>query len=207
MRTSASTRAPQTPTVNELDEARRRFQEYEPRDLFYRVATELIELALAGETRITVPEALAVLLQTWNAQYYQYRPFTEQHFREIEQLLETHLKTVLSFRDRSIESVSQADLKTVEALFDYFEQILGPVGAAKSLHLLGPNFFPLWDREIARCHRCDLNKVGNNGANYMAFFLLTLQQVRTLLPLMADGAGLLKKIDEYNYCKYTKRWM
>ncbi len=207
MRTSASARAPQTPTVNELDEARRRFQEYEPRDLFYRVATELIELALAGETRITVPEALAVLLQTWNAQYYQYRPFTEQHFREIEQLLETHLKTVLSFRDRSIDSVSQADLKTVEPLFDCFEQILGPVGAAKSLHLLGPNFFPLWDREIARCHRCDLNKVGNNGANYMAFFLLTLQQVRTLLPLMANGAGLLKKIDEYNYCKYTKRWM
>src|SRR5690349_6173636 len=113
MRTSASARAPQTPTVNELDEARRRFQEYEPRDLFYRAATELIELALAGETRITVPEALAVLLQTWNAQYYQYRPFTEQHFREIEQLLETHLKTVLSFRGRSIDSVSQADLKTV----------------------------------------------------------------------------------------------
>ncbi len=207
MRTSASARAPQAPTVDELNEAHRRFQEYEPRDLFYRVATELIELSSAGRTRITVAEALAVLLQTWNAQYYQYRPFTEQHFREIERLLETHLKGALSFRSRSIDSVTQTDLKTVEALFDHFEQVLGPVGAAKALHLLGPNFFPLWDREIARCHRCDLNKVGDNGANYMAFFLLTLQQVRTLLPLQPDGAGLLKRIDEYNYCKYTKHWM
>jgi hypothetical protein len=86
---------------------------------------------------------LAVLLQTWNEQYYQYRPFTEEHFIEIEKLLATYFDQALALRHRSIDSVTEADLKTIEALFDSFEQVLGPGGAAKSLHLLGPNFFPL----------------------------------------------------------------
>ena len=195
------------PTAEELKEARRRFREYEPRDLFYRVASELIELALADKTRITVAEALAVLLQTWNEQYYQYRPFTEGHFCEIEKLIQAHMDQVLAFRSRSIDSVTEADLKTVESLFDSFEKVLGPVGAVKALHLLAPKFFPLWDRKIAKGYRCELNTVGANGANYMAFFLSTLQQVRSLLPAMRGESDLLKSIDEFNYCRYTKGWM
>jgi hypothetical protein len=62
----------------------------------------LIELTLAGKTRIAVAEALAVLLQTWNELYYQFRPFTEEHFHEIEKLLQTHLDQVLAFRNRSM---------------------------------------------------------------------------------------------------------
>jgi hypothetical protein len=207
MRIVASVPEIHAPTVEELEEARRRFREYEPRDLFYRVASELSELALAGKTRITVAEALAVLLQTWNQQYYQFRPFTEEHFHDIEQLLETHLNQALAFRNRNIDSVTNADLGAVEALFDSFEQVLGPVGAVKSLHLLAPRFFPLWDREIAKRYRCELCKVGANGAHYMAFFLLTLQQVRALLPALGNEPDLLKRIDEFNYCKYTKGWI
>ena len=41
---------------------------------------KLIELALTGKTGITVAEALAVLLQTWNAQYCQFRPFASTAF-------------------------------------------------------------------------------------------------------------------------------
>jgi hypothetical protein len=142
MRKAVSAPPIHTPTAEELKDVRRRFQEYEPRDLFYRVASELIDLALAGKTRITVAEG-AVLLQTWNAQYYQFRPFTEEHFREIEKLLHTDLDQVLRFHNRGIDSATKDDLETVEALFNRFEQVLGPVGAVKSLHLLGPNFFPL----------------------------------------------------------------
>jgi len=42
-------------------------------DLFYRAATELVSLALEGKTSLSVAEALAVLLQTWNKIFYQYR--------------------------------------------------------------------------------------------------------------------------------------
>ena len=114
----------------------------EPRDLFYRVASELIGLALTGKTSITVAEASAVLLQTWNARYYQFRPFTLQHFADIEALLQKHLEDALRFRSRGIESISKSDLPIVVSLCNSFEQVLGPVGAAKSLHLLAPKFFP-----------------------------------------------------------------
>ena len=118
-----ATAAPEryTPTVAQLDEARKRFWEYEPRDLFYRVASELIELALTGGTNITVAEALAVLLQTWNAQYYQFRPFTLEHFANIEALLQKHMDDALRCRSRSIESVGKSDLPLVESLFNGFE--------------------------------------------------------------------------------------
>ena len=109
MKRAAAALESYTPTVGELDEARKRFLESEPRDLFYRVASELIELALTGRTSITVAEALAVLLQTWNAQYYQFRRFTLQHFADIEALVQKHSDDALRFRSRGIESVSKSD--------------------------------------------------------------------------------------------------
>jgi hypothetical protein len=175
--------------------------------LFYRVATELIEFALTGKTSITLAEALAVLLQTWNAQYYQFRPFTLQHFADIEALLQKHLDDALRFRSRGIQSVRKSDLPIVESLFNSFERVLGPVGAAKSLHLLAPKFLPLWDRAIAKAYDCELGSVGTNGANYSLFFLHAVRQARTLSPSMPEEANLLKRIDEYNYCKHTKGWM
>lgn len=68
----SSKRVPPLPTATQLEQARELFEEYEPRDLFYRAATELIDLALDRKTSLTVAEALAVLLQTWNAQYYRF---------------------------------------------------------------------------------------------------------------------------------------
>ena len=54
-------RVPVLPTLEQLEEARARFEAYEPRDLFYRAATELVALALEGKTKLSVGESLAVL--------------------------------------------------------------------------------------------------------------------------------------------------
>jgi hypothetical protein len=64
-------------SANDLRRARVVFEANETRDLFYRAATALVDLALRGATSLTVAEALAVLLQTWNRPYYQYRKFTK----------------------------------------------------------------------------------------------------------------------------------
>lgn len=48
------------------------------------------------------------------------------------------------------ESVRPNEETTICDLFRDFEQ-LGPVGAAKALHLLAPNVFPLWDRAVIFC--------------------------------------------------------
>ena len=57
--------------LRELHQARRKFEKYEPRSLFYRAAKELVELALKRSTSLTLAESLAVLLMTWNKAYAQ----------------------------------------------------------------------------------------------------------------------------------------
>ena len=140
------------PSVEDIDAARQAFETNEPRDLFYRAATELVTLALDGKTSLSVAEALAVLLQTWNKMFYQYRRFDNQHFADIERLISDHHSIPIAFRQRSIEGLNQEDEGEVARVFKAFEEVLGPVGAAKCLHLLAPRFFPLWDRAIAEAY-------------------------------------------------------
>lgn len=52
------------PTAEELRAARAEFKRVEPRALFYRAATELVDLAWKGQSSLSLAEATAVLLQT-----------------------------------------------------------------------------------------------------------------------------------------------
>jgi hypothetical protein len=52
-----------------------------------------------------------------------------------------------------------------------------------------------------------LSTKSSNDAYYSAFFLAAGLQARTLAPTMPEEANLLKRIDEFNYCKHTKGWM
>jgi hypothetical protein len=197
----------QTPTIRDIEAARQAFEANEPRDLFYRVATELVSLALEGRTSLSVAEALAVLLQTWNKRFYQYRRFDGQHFTEIEQLISDHHSLLITFRQRSIESFDQEDESEVKHVFKAFEEVLGPVGAAKCLHLLAPRFFPLWDRAIADNYDLPLGKAGTNAGRYCSFMRIVKGQIQSLGGEQLIGRNPLKAIDEYNYCKYTKGWI
>lgn len=197
----------QTPTIQDIEAARQAFEANEPRDLFYRAATELVSLALEGRTSLSVAESLAVLLQTWNKMFYQYRRFDSQHFADIERLISDYYSLLLTFRQRSIEHFDQEDKSKVGRLFKAFEEILGPVGAAKCLHLLAPRFFPLWDRAIADAYGLPLGKIGTNAERYCYFMRIVKGQIQSLGGEQAIARNPLKAIDEYNYCKHTKGWI
>lgn len=138
-------------TLADVGAAREVFEMNEPRDLFYRSATELVGLALREPGRLAVADALAILLQTWNKNYYRFhKSFNAAHFAEIDALLVKYGTELKAYRERKIEGLCDADEKDVLAIFEEFETVLGPVGAAKALHLLAPTFFPLWDRTIAK---------------------------------------------------------
>jgi hypothetical protein len=198
---------PRTITTQDIQTARQVFEANESRDLFYRAATELVELALHGTTSLSVAEALAVLLQTWNREFYRYRHFDSQHFSNIEQLIINNQQVLANFRQRSIESFLEEDEAIVEVVFQSFEQVLGPVGAAKCLHLLAPQFFPLWDRAIAEAYGLSLKKMGKNTDLYCRLIEIVREQAKSLGGQTAIGRNPLKAIDEYNYCKYTKQWI
>lgn len=204
-----------TPAPQDLEAARKIFEEGEPRDLFYRAATELVGLALEGKSSLNVTEALAVLLQTWNKAFYRFTPFDSQHlftpfdsqhFSNLEEVVIRYEAELATFRNRSIESLLDEDGSLVQKLFADYEEVLGPVGAAKALHLLAPRFFPLWDRAIAKAYGLALRERGKNADRYRRFMEITKQQHATLSGEQAIEQNLLKALDEYNYCKYTKGW-
>jgi len=96
------------PAIQEIEAARITFEEHEPSDLFYRAATELVDLAISGKTSLKLAEALAVLLITWNRSYYQYQPVNSQHFADMEYVISSHQQILKDLRERSIESLLEA---------------------------------------------------------------------------------------------------
>jgi hypothetical protein len=195
------------PKIRELEAAKKAFEQNEPRDLFYRAATELVDQAIQGNSSLSLAEALAVLLQTWNSAYYRYSAFDNQHFTDIENIVNINYKLLLKIRERSIETFFDGDKPKIKQVFVDFEEVLGPVGAAKCLHLLAPKFFPLWDRAIAKAYNLPLKKRGNNGDSYCLFMEISKEQCESIRHKKTVITNPLKAIDEYNYCRYTKQWL
>ena len=196
------------PSIKDLKKARKVFLEKEPRDLFYKVATELIELSIKEKTKVKLSEALAVLLQTWNRAYYQYRGFDNDHFKKIDNLVEKYSNSIMNnFRNRPILLLLENERDKISKIFIDFEKVLGPVGAAKSLHLLAPRFFPIWDSTIVKAYGIYMKSKGKNTDMYWSFMRISRKQCEELEGIMPKENNPLKYIDEYNYCHYTKNWI
>lgn len=198
-------------TVGVLQRARERFHAWEPRDLFYRAATQLIDSAEKGGD-LDLAESIAVLLQTWNSQFYRFRRgFKEQDFVAIRGCLRRHGPALSGFRRRRLTTLRSDDEHPIIGVFQDFEVALGPVGSAKCLHLLAPNFFPIWDGTIAReAYGVHFNRSGQNGGKYLEVMRLTLAEIEQAGGWSAIQRGVrgnpLKAVDEYNFCVYTKKW-
>jgi hypothetical protein len=193
-------------TINQIQLAHRTFLENEPRDLFYRAAIYLVEKAINMEGTLSLAEAVSVLLQTWNRSFYRYHPFTNEHFDKIEELLTQHQVEILQYRPRFISSLSEIERNNIPRLFESFEKVLGPIGAAKTLHLLAPRFFSIWDRTIAVAYGLPLTAMGTNGDKYFSFMLCQKEQSESIVNEI-EAISTIKVIDEYNYCHFTKGWI
>lgn len=153
-------------------------------------------------TTVSVAEALDVLLQTWNVSFYRFRGgFNEEDLAKIKALVSDHHAMIEEYGQRSITSLALGEEDALRMLFSRFEDVLGPVGAAKSLHLLAPLFFPLWDRAIAKAYHVNLDRGTPDG--YISFMRISKEQCRVLAEQGAPWPDLLKALDEYNYCTYV----
>src|SRR3989338_7854036 len=103
-----------------------------------------------------------------------------------------------------------------------------PVGVVKAFHLLAPDFFPLWDDEIARRYGCMWSRSEDAAGKYLRFMELNQGIMNRLVGAVARRRGarpqvalwfmvqncpigarwncFLKMLDEYNYVRYTKSW-
>ncbi len=198
---------PDMPTTKDLEDAHEIYLENEPRDLFYHAASELVRLSRTNATDINLAEALAVLLLTWNQSFYRFHPdlYSEEHFKDIEGLLEAHEATIAKFGRGSIFTLRDEDRETVQTIFTAFRKILRPTGAAKALHLLAPTFFPIWDFAIRQAYgkRGGVPYADRGEApGYWAFMKATRRQYENVEPEWRLDVGILKALDDYNYCKY-----
>jgi hypothetical protein len=174
----------------------------EPRDLAYNVSRDLIERAYAGEGRFSRGDGVAILLMSWNSGFYRFRPdLGRQLAPALEELIEEHDASLASWRERSAATYDPAvDATEVEQVYRAFVRVLWPVGTAKSLHVLAPGFFPIWDQWIARAFRLRLSPPETSVASYLTFMDIARE--------FARGSRLtdpLKALDEWAYVTYTLR--
>ncbi len=175
------------PTAKDLEEAHKRYQEEVCDHFAYRIATEEM---LAGR----LAEGIMLLLIVWSRLNR-----TKFHPKSLHDVLRENACIIAEFAGRSFSSMTNSDEIETKHLFRAFNDVpyIGPVGAAKSMHLLASDFFPLWDTAIAEQYHCSLDAEG-----YWTFMLATKRQYENLQPEWGLDVGLLKLLDEYNYCKY-----
>jgi hypothetical protein len=200
------------PNREELLKGHEEFEKHEKRDAMYKVATFLVSHFWGKPTDMA--DGLGVLLLTWNQAFYRYGIFD---FDKLEKCIADNLQKITSFRNRDILSLSNSDEDDIKDLFLEFLEALkintgkmkgrkSPVAVAKTLHLLSPKFFPLWDDKIARAYGCYYNEKPTE--KYVSFCKITknmADKVKNYIDM--NDKSLTKLIDEYNYSKYTQKWI
>ncbi len=161
----------------QLVEGSRIFVENEKRDAMYKVATYLVS-QFWGRTR-DITDGLGVLLLTWNQAFYRYGSFD---FGSLENCLNENMTALSQFRERDIFSLDDKDEKAIRTLFDSLLKALqdpnghnSPVAVSKTLHLLAPKFFPLWDNRIAKAYGCLWHYSNEAWVKYLDFMRKTQQ--------------------------------
>ena len=191
------------------------FGRHEKRDAMYKIAILLVCRFWGNPAEMA--DGLGVLLLTWNQALYRYGSFD---FDRLEECIRRNFQALSGFRKRNIVSLSEADEKSIQVLFNDFLEALqvasgkkqgvkSPVAVAKALHLLAPKFFPLWDAKIAKAYNCCYNR--NPFKKYNQFMKLMKNFAKVVGSYVNlsyyPKKSLLKLIDEYNYSKYTKEWI
>lgn len=202
------------PTIQEIEIAQKIYEAEYPGDIYYVAAMTQMEIAISGNNCRGIAVGIAILLLDWNKEYYfrWNRPllkgsyFSEKHLSDVEQVVCQYLQVLKDWRQRSILSFSSEDEIVVKEVFREFHRVLGPVGAAKSLHLIAPLFFPLWDNLIAReGYGIDLGSPAKRKADlYCRFMNKVKEQYKQLRGEPSIANNLLKAIDQFNFIKYTK---
>ncbi len=203
---------PELPSKTEFLKGIQAFKDEERRDAMYKVATFLLQHFWGKPAEMA--DALGVLLLTWNQAFYRYGLFD---FDLLEESIRNNLPVIEGFRRRDILSISDSDRTAVGQLFDDFLRALridsgksqgktSPVSVAKALHLLAPGFFPLWDARIARAYHCYYD--WKPADRYWEFCRITKEMASSLQGYSdRTDKTIVKLIDEYNYARFTGKWI
>lgn len=161
-------------------------------------------------------EGVRILLHSWHWNFYRFGDFD---FNELRNCIERNLEIIVKFKNRDINTLSSADEPEIKELFNQFLDALqggkrkSPVAVAKALHLLAAGFFPLWDNDIALEYGYVWNIPGIQApaelfaaSDYISFCWKMKEVAEGVkdFVLNPDDRSLLKRIDEYNFAKFSR---
>jgi hypothetical protein len=209
------------PNVDEFVARCRDFDERKKSDPLYKmygVASFLVQNAWGDPAGMA--NGVSVLLVTWNWTFF--NKYGRYNFDHLTACIAGNLRTLAAYLHRDISTFADVDEPYVTNLFVKFLEALrsdakeasgpeSPIAVGKTLHILCPHFFPLWDRETALQYVGDYTD--QSASKYLAFcktareILTGLKQYKAFTDLVAESKKPpLKLFDEYNYSKYTKSW-
>lgn len=178
---------------------------------WYDIAKHIVDNS-RGQPSL-MADGVRVLLYTWNRVFYW--DGSTLDFHKLENCIGDHLLLLETFRRRYILSLSEQDEAQIRRLFEDFMDALvgvretegkrkikkGPVGVTKTLHLLAPEFFPMWDTKIAIDYGCTTSSA-DVAKEYICFCKLikeVAEKVKDYPEPQHKDRTLVKLIDEYNY--------
>lgn len=215
-------KSPKVPDIDEFVNRCRDFEERKKTDPLYKmygVAGFLVNNAWGDAANIA--NGVSVLLVTWNWTFF--NKYGRYNFDHLTRCIELNLRTLELYRKRDILEFQDYDEAPVADIFNKFLSALrsdakekgagpeSPIAVAKTLHILCPGFFPMWDRETALQYCSDYAE--HAALKYVAFcriaqIILTALKKETAFRKLATETKkpALKLFDEYNYSKFTKGW-
>ncbi len=200
------------PTKEEFILGVNKYESHEPREAMYRIAAFLVEHFWGDPADMA--DSIGVLLMTWNQAHYR---FGRPNYYELERCIARNFDLLNNYRQRDIFSYTSLDDESIIFLFADFLEALkiilkngqvrkSPVGVSKTLHLLGPDFFPLWDEKIAKGYNCYyLNEPGLKYISFCKEMKVFAEQVNDYIE--PGNKSIVKIIDQYNFAKFTRGWI
>ena len=205
-------------SLQDLERECRVYEAREPRDSMYRVSRFLVQQWWGDGPKLA--DALSVLLLTWNANFYRFGGGLRAD--ALEACLQENWATIEKFRGREFSTIEIADHAQMSKLFSSLSTALrlasnereSAVSCAKALHLLAPDFFPIWDQYIAPEYHCPYSR----EIPAIAYIVFCHRIKNVAEPVHADLSRLpsndptkiwllqkplLKRIDEYNFASIT----
>ena len=80
--------------------------------------------------------------------------------RKIAKQIGANSENLAAFRKMNFETVNLVDFKQeIIKTYDSFNYLVERVAATKILHIICPNFFPLWDNAIAKAVKAEILRV------------------------------------------------
>jgi len=201
------------PSCDQLKAGIDAFEKNERRGYVYFIA--LTHIQQNWGKFLEMANGIKILLDVWHRNFYRFGQFNLDLLSEC---IRKNIQLIEAFCSRSILSLSNQDEDEIYKLFTQFLNALkagrsrSPVAGAKSLHLLAPEFFPLWDNYIANGYDTLWGNSFSGAYRYINFCWKIKDVVRQIADYdcICDPVpkrSILKLIDEYNYSKFTKHWI